>query len=79
MSHRGDGVATIEGFITFVPHTKIGEIVEIEIIKVKPSAAIGKVIKWIKTADVKAVDYSKEPEPENLFVQREKDILTEEW
>ena len=41
----GDGIARIEGFVVFVPKTKIGDEVEIVINSVKQKFAFGEVIK----------------------------------
>lgn len=43
-SRRGDGVAKVEGFIVFVPGAEPGQHVKIQIEKVGPSYAIGKLV-----------------------------------
>ena len=44
LSKHGDGVARIEGFVVFVPKTKLGEKVHIRITKVGNRFAIGEVV-----------------------------------
>lgn len=44
-SRRGDGIAKIEGFIIFVPGTKPGDQVKIQISSVRPRFATATVIK----------------------------------
>ena len=44
LSKRGDGVARIEGFVVFVPKTKVGEKVHIKITRIGNRFAIGEVI-----------------------------------
>ena len=44
LSKRGDGVARIEGFVVFVPGTKVGEKVHIKITKVGSRYANAEVI-----------------------------------
>ena len=44
LSRRGDGLARIEGFVIFVPKTKLGEKVHIRITKVGNRFAIGEVV-----------------------------------
>ncbi|HID17822.1 TPA: TRAM domain-containing protein [Candidatus Bathyarchaeota archaeon] len=43
-SRRGDGIAKIEGFIIFVPGTKLGDHVKIQISSVRPRFATASVI-----------------------------------
>ncbi|MCD6373789.1 MAG: TRAM domain-containing protein [Thermococcus sp.] len=40
----GDGIARIKGFVVFVPNTKVGEEVQIEIKNVKERFAFGEVV-----------------------------------
>ena len=40
----GDGIARIKGFVIFVPNTKVGEEVQIEIKNVKERFAFGEVV-----------------------------------
>jgi predicted RNA-binding protein with TRAM domain len=44
-SRRGEGIARIEGFVVFVPHTKPGDKVKIKISRIGRRAANGEVIK----------------------------------
>jgi len=46
MSRRGDsGVARIQGFVIFVPGTKVGDHVKVRITKVGRTYAVGEVVK----------------------------------
>ena len=40
LSRRGDGLARIEGFVVFVPNTKIGDHVKIQVTQVRNRFAI---------------------------------------
>jgi predicted RNA-binding protein with TRAM domain len=44
MSERGDGIAKIEGFVIFVPDTKLGEQVMFKITRVGKRFAIGELV-----------------------------------
>nr|WP_048055430.1 TRAM domain-containing protein [Pyrococcus sp. NA2] len=44
MGKGGDGIARIKGFVVFVPHTKVGDEVEIVINSVKKRFAFAEVI-----------------------------------
>ena len=44
LSRRGQGIARVEGFVVFVPNTKVGEKVHIKITKVGDRFGIGEVI-----------------------------------
>ncbi|HEX7515068.1 MAG TPA: TRAM domain-containing protein, partial [archaeon] len=44
IAKQGDGIARISGFVIFVPHTKIGDEVKIEIKAVKRNFAFGEVV-----------------------------------
>jgi predicted RNA-binding protein with TRAM domain len=44
ISRRGDGIARIEGFIIFVPNTKLGEQVKFKITRVGNRFAIGELV-----------------------------------
>lgn len=44
LSRRGDGLARVEGFVVFVPNTKLGEHVRIRITRVANTFAVGEVI-----------------------------------
>ena len=44
LSRRGDGLARVEGFVVFVPKTKLGDKVHIKITRVAERFAIGEVI-----------------------------------
>lgn len=41
LSRRGDGVARIEGYVVFVPNTRAGDHVKIQITQVRDRFAIG--------------------------------------
>lgn len=41
IAREGDGIARIEGFIIFVPETKVGDMVKIKIDKVMRRFAVG--------------------------------------
>jgi len=41
IAREGDGIARVEGFVIFVPQTKVGEQVKIQIDKVMRRFAIG--------------------------------------
>jgi len=36
---KGDGIARIGGFVIFVPDTKIGDVVEVQVLRVKNTCA----------------------------------------
>jgi predicted RNA-binding protein with TRAM domain len=40
LSRRGDGLARVEGFVVFVPNTKIGDHVKIQVTQVRNRFAI---------------------------------------
>jgi len=44
LSKKGDGVARIQGFVIFVPKTKVGDKVKIKVTKVGNRYATGEVI-----------------------------------
>jgi len=44
IAKQGDGIARISGFVIFVPHTKIGDEVKIEIKAVKRNFAFAEVV-----------------------------------
>lgn len=48
MDHEGNGIAYIDGLVTFVPKTIPGDIVEIKITQKKKKYQKGKVLKYIK-------------------------------
>jgi len=41
LSQRGDGLARIDGFVVFVPNTRPGDHVKIEILQVRDRFAVG--------------------------------------
>ncbi|MGZ4852282.1 MAG: TRAM domain-containing protein [Halobacteriota archaeon] len=43
-ARQGDGIARVEGFVIFVPNTKVNDKVKIEIKEVKRSSAIAEVV-----------------------------------
>ena len=49
---EGDGVAKIENFVVFVPDTKVGDEVKIEINKVLQTMAFGEVVEKYGTSEV---------------------------
>ncbi len=44
MSERGDGIAKVEGFVIFVPNTKLGEQVKFKITRVGHRFAVGELV-----------------------------------
>jgi len=75
--HMGFGIAKIEEFIIFVPHTKVGEKVKIKITKVKDASAYGEVVKWIKKVDTQDLSFTEEPKDETEFFPEKKDAFSE--
>jgi len=67
---EGDGVAKIENFVVFVPDTKVGDEVSIEITKVLRTMAFGEVVGQAESTDVE-----EEPE-EEVEEEVEEDIET---
>lgn len=53
LSGDGQGIARVDGQVIFIPHTAIGDEVEIIIIKVTKSYAVGKVLNIIKASDTR--------------------------
>lgn len=45
IGREGDGIARIEGFVVFVPNTKVGDRVKIKITKVSRRVAFGEVVR----------------------------------
>ncbi len=43
-ARQGDGIARVEGFVIFVPNTKVNDHVKIEIKELKRSSAIAEVV-----------------------------------
>ena len=44
IARQGDGIARIEGFVIFVPNTKVGDEVKIKVDKVLPKFAFASVV-----------------------------------
>ena len=44
IARQGDGIARIEGFVVFVPGTKVGDEVQIKVDKVLPKFAFATVV-----------------------------------
>jgi Predicted RNA-binding protein, contains TRAM domain len=44
IARQGDGIARIEGFVIFVPSTKVGDEVQIKVEKVLPKFAFASVV-----------------------------------
>jgi predicted RNA-binding protein with TRAM domain len=44
LARQGDGIARIEGFVIFVPGTKVGDEVRIKVERVLPKFAFGSVV-----------------------------------
>jgi 23S rRNA (uracil1939-C5)-methyltransferase len=44
IARQGDGIARIEGFVVFVPGTKVGDEVQIKVDKVLPKFAFASVV-----------------------------------
>jgi predicted RNA-binding protein with TRAM domain len=45
VSKRGDGLTRVQGYVIFVPNTKQGDKVKIKITQIRPSFALGEVVK----------------------------------
>jgi predicted RNA-binding protein with TRAM domain len=45
ISRRGDGLARVQGYVVFVPNTKQGDKVKVRISQIRPSFAVGEVIR----------------------------------
>jgi predicted RNA-binding protein with TRAM domain len=41
---QGDGVAKIDGFIVFVPETKVGQTVKVKVVRVMNKSAFARVV-----------------------------------
>ncbi len=67
---EGDGVAKIENFVVFVPDTKVGDEVTIEITKVLRTLAFGEVVEDGKSTDVEE-DVVEEDEEEDAVEEIE--------
>ena len=44
VARQGDGIARIEGFVIFVPGTKVGDEVQIKVERVLPKFAFGSLV-----------------------------------
>jgi predicted RNA-binding protein with TRAM domain len=44
LSHKGDGLARVKGYVVFVPNTKEGDNVKIKITQIRPNYAIGELM-----------------------------------
>lgn len=44
IARQGDGIARIEGFVIFVPGTKVGDEVRIKVERVLPKFAFGSIV-----------------------------------
>ena len=53
LDHQGRGIAKVNNITTFIPNTLVDEEVEIEIIENRKKYNVGKVIKYIKTSDLR--------------------------
>ena len=51
MGHNGEGVGKIDGFTVFVPGAITGEIIDVKIVKLEKSYAIGKILNITKTSE----------------------------
>lgn len=45
VSKKGDGLTRVQGYVIFVPNTKQGDKVKIRITQIRPSFALGEVLK----------------------------------
>jgi len=45
ISRRGDGLARVQGYVIFVPNTKQGDKVKVKISQIRPSFAMGEIVK----------------------------------
>jgi len=55
-SRRGDGIAKVDGFVIFVPGTKLGQNVRVKVTQVSDRYASGQVIEGPATAAAPASD-----------------------
>ena len=55
-SRRGDGIAKVDGFVIFVPGTKVGQNVRVKVTQVSDRYASGQVIEGPATATAPASD-----------------------
>ncbi|AKB26670.1 translation initiation factor IF-2 subunit beta [Methanosarcina sp. MTP4] len=44
IARQGDGIARVEGFVVFVPGTKVGDEVQIKVERVLPKFAFGSLV-----------------------------------
>ncbi|HEC57534.1 MAG TPA: TRAM domain-containing protein [Candidatus Syntrophoarchaeum butanivorans] len=44
IGREGDGIAKVEGFVIFVPQTKVGDEVRIRVMKVTSKVAFGEIL-----------------------------------
>lgn len=65
---EGDGVAKVNNFVVFVPNTKVGDEVKIEVTKVLRTLAFGEVVGGDSPVD----------KPEEDEIQEEEEILDDE-
>lgn len=65
-SKRGEGIAKIDGFVIFVPGTKVGQKARIKVTQVSPRFASGQLIEEAKADNAGATDAtSTTQEPED--------------
>jgi predicted RNA-binding protein with TRAM domain len=57
-SRRGEGIAKVEGFIVFVPGTKVGQNVRIKVTQVSERFASGQVVEGSSTSAAPASESS---------------------
>lgn len=55
-SRRGDGIAKVDGFVIFVPGTKLGQNVRVKVTQVSDRYASGQVVEGSATATAPASD-----------------------
>ncbi len=61
ISRRGEGIAKVEGFIVFVPGTKVGQNVRIKVTQVSQRFASGQVIEGSSASAAPASESSGKP------------------
>ncbi|MFW6111049.1 MAG: TRAM domain-containing protein [Thermoproteota archaeon] len=71
ISRKGDGIARIEGLVTFVPNTKQGEHVKIKITNIGRTFAEAEVVEEAESVEEEPEEEVIEEEPEEEIVEEE--------
>jgi predicted RNA-binding protein with TRAM domain len=61
-SRRGDGIAKVDGFVIFVPGTKLGQNVRVKVTQVSDRYASGQVVEGSSTAAAPASENTEKTE-----------------